>query len=285
MLHSIRGRLAAWYAAVFALFLALCGAGAYGFLAYTSRARIDEFLAETAAAIAGAMEFERKKGADPEQALDNVLREFRLRAIQIAVYDRTANRVRDARILLDTGTTASRVNVAPLLNDLDPLLRRAQGQPSVITRRGESGPIRLYTLPYTLGSSQLVIGVAQSMRPQQRMLREAEVALALGIPVMLAFASVGGYVLARKGLNPVVVMSRRAEEIGAANLHERLPVHNARDELGRLATVFNLLLERIEGSFEQQRRFMSDASHELRTPVAIISGESELALARTDRTT
>jgi heavy metal sensor kinase len=285
MLRSVRARLAAWYAGVFALFLALCGAGAYGFLAYTSRARIDEFLAETAAAVAGALEFERAQGADESHALDNVLREFRLREIQIAVFERGANRVRDARSLLDSGTTASRVSVPPLLNDLEPLLRSAPTRPSVSTQREDAEPIRLYTLPYTLGGSRLVIGLAQSMRAQQRMLSEAEIALALGIPVMLAFASVGGYLLARQGLHPVVVMSARAEAIGATNLHERLPVLNTRDELGQLATVFNLLLDRIEMSFEQQRRFLSDASHELRTPVAIISGESELALARPDRST
>jgi len=282
MLDSIRARLAAWYAGVFALFLALCGAAAYAFLAYTSRARIDEFLAETAATVAGAMEFERKKGADPAQALDNVLREFRLREIQVAALDRTANQVRDSHLLLDSGTTAQRVSVAPLLSNLEPLLRGVT-QPTLSTHQENQDAIRLYALPYTLGGRPLVIAAAQSMRAQQRMLNEAEIALALGIPVMLAFASVGGYVLARQGLHPVVVMSARAEEIGAANLHERLPVANPRDELGRLATVFNLLLARIESSFEQQRRFLSDASHELRTPVAIISGESELALARPDR--
>ncbi|MBV6520562.1 MAG: Adaptive-response sensory-kinase SasA [Gemmatimonadaceae bacterium] len=285
MLHPIRARLAGWYAGVFALFLALCGAASYGFLSYTSRERIDEFLAETAAAVAGAMEFERKNGADPEQAIDNVLREFRLRETQIAVFDRQANAMRDAHLLLDSGTTAQRVNVAPLLQDPGPLLSAAGSVPSVSTHRQDRQLIRLYLLPYTLGARPLVIGAAQSMRAQQRMLREAEIVLAVGIPVMIALASIGGYILARQGLHPVVAMSERAEAIGAANLHERLPVRNARDELGRLATVFNLLLARIESSFEQQRRFMSDASHELRTPVAIISGESELALSRTDRDT
>jgi signal transduction histidine kinase len=66
-------------------------------------------------------------------------------------------------------------------------------------------------------------------------------------------------------------------------LHERLPVPNAYDEYGQLATVINGLLSRIESAFEQQRRFMADASHELRTPIAIVRGEADIALAVTDR--
>jgi heavy metal sensor kinase len=78
-------------------------------------------------------------------------------------------------------------------------------------------------------------------------------------------------------------MGERAARINAANLGERLPVGNARSELGRLARTFNELLARLDTSFEQQRRFMADASHELRTPVAIVCGESEVALSQPSR--
>jgi signal transduction histidine kinase len=81
----------------------------------------------------------------------------------------------------------------------------------------------------------------------------------------------------------VTAIAEQAARIGATSLHERVPVHNPRDELGRLATVLNSLLERLDRSFEEQRRFTADASHELRTPVAIISGEAELALSRETR--
>jgi signal transduction histidine kinase len=100
------------------------------------------------------------------------------------------------------------------------------------------------------------------------------------IPVMLVVGSVGGYFLARKSLAPVVAMSEKAARMGAQSLQERLPVLNPHDELGHLARTFNDLLERLHRSLEQQRRFMADASHELRSSVSIIRGEAEVALSR-----
>jgi signal transduction histidine kinase len=73
-------------------------------------------------------------------------------------------------------------------------------------------------------------------------------------------------------------MARKAHEISADKLSERLPVHDADDEFGRLALAFNDTLERLERSFERQRRFTADASHELRTPLAIIRSIGENAL-------
>jgi heavy metal sensor kinase len=103
-------------------------------------------------------------------------------------------------------------------------------------------------------------------------------------PLLLLLAGLVGYLLARQSLKPVALMGERAKQIGANNLHERLPVANPNDEIGDLATLFNQLLDRLDQEFEKQRRFMADASHELRTPLAIIRGESEVALQREKRT-
>jgi heavy metal sensor kinase len=79
-------------------------------------------------------------------------------------------------------------------------------------------------------------------------------------------------------------MSGQASRIGAENLHERLHVKNPQDELGQLAASFNELLDRVSRSFERQRRFVADASHELRTPIAILCGEAEVTLSQPERT-
>ena len=101
--------------------------------------------------------------------------------------------------------------------------------------------------------------------------------------LLLLFAGLGGYFLVSESLKPIAAIGDRAKQITAANLHERLPVANAKDEVGNLAIVFNELLDRLDVEFDRQRRFMADASHELRTPLAIIRGESEVALSKNTR--
>jgi heavy metal sensor kinase len=79
----------------------------------------------------------------------------------------------------------------------------------------------------------------------------------------------------------VRTITRKAQDITAENLSERLPVKNPHDEIGHLAAVFNETLGRLENSFEQLRRFTADASHELRTPLTSIRSVGEVALKKT----
>ena len=102
--------------------------------------------------------------------------------------------------------------------------------------------------------------------------------LAMGIPFAAGLAVAGGYFLAGRVLSPVGAMARKAREITAESLAKRLPVENAQDEFGRLATVFNDTLSRLQDAFERLRRFTADASHELRTPLTAMRSVGEVAL-------
>ena len=102
--------------------------------------------------------------------------------------------------------------------------------------------------------------------------------LLLGIPLSLIPAILGGSLLARGALSPVREISRKAEEMGAENLSERLPVQNPGDEIGQLTKVFNDLLFRLQSSFDRLRRFTADASHELRTPLTSLRSVGQVAL-------
>ena len=90
------------------------------------------------------------------------------------------------------------------------------------------------------------------------------------IPGAVLLAIAGGYFLAGRALLPVSAMAAKSREITAEALSERLPVGNPDDELGRMATVFNETLARLEASFERLRNFTADVSHELRTPLTAI---------------
>jgi heavy metal sensor kinase len=138
--------------------------------------------------------------------------------------------------------------------------------------------VRILTGQSNIYGRRVVIQVARTEDSMRRLLRELMLLLALGLPLGVAGAGVGGYWLARRALAPVDRMAERARSITAERLHDRLPVDNPNDELGRLASVFNDTLGRLESSFDQMRRFTADVSHELRTPLTAIRSVGEVGL-------
>jgi len=99
-------------------------------------------------------------------------------------------------------------------------------------------------------------------------------------PLALLLAAFAGYRLAGAALRPVEAMRQRAAEISAETTGERLPVPPSRDEIQRLGTTLNEMLERLDAGLLRERRFVADASHELRTPLSLLRTELELALRR-----
>jgi heavy metal sensor kinase len=153
---------------------------------------------------------------------------------------------------------------------------KADGQ---IRRLSEmTPPYRVLTGRTQVSGVPLVIQVAESEGPMQTYLQGLLFVLLLGLPLAVVIAGFGGYTLARRALAPVDRMAEQARLITAERLKERLPIDNPSDELGRLATVFNQTLMRLESSFEQMRRFTADASHELRTPLTAIRSVGEIGL-------
>jgi heavy metal sensor kinase len=128
------------------------------------------------------------------------------------------------------------------------------------------------------GGPVMVIRLAYREEAIWSRMREFLAASLLALPFFLGIAAVLGYQLARRALYPIEQMAQRAEQITAERLNQRLPVEHPGDELGHLARVFNNVLDRLELSFEQLRRFTSDASHELRTPLAAIRSVGEVSL-------
>jgi heavy metal sensor kinase len=280
MFETMRSRLTLWYTGVLALVLIIFAIATYTSLARAARERADRSLADTASSLISSFADESNdEGLSSADAAAEVTRDFQFNDRQAFIFDETGRLVAASNPPAGAGDRRSwpsglEASLTGLLEKVPPggRLYATTGEPAeavrVLAARAQSHA-RTYT-----------IVVALSLAEQSESLAQARRAFCIAVPLALFVASFGGYFLARKSLAPVVEMGARAARIGVLNLHERLPVPNARSELGRLAQVFNDLLARLALSFEQQRRFMADASHELRTPVAIVCGESEVALAQ-----
>jgi signal transduction histidine kinase len=145
--------------------------------------------------------------------------------------------------------------------------------------RGVDDPARLLAVPVAVDSAPLVVVVGSNLGDRSEALRRLLLLLALGGPVAVALASAAGWWLAGAALRPVERMHREAEAISGSEPGRRLG-RSGTDELDRLADTLNAMLDRLQESSERERRFVDEASHELRTPVAVLKGELDLALAR-----
>jgi heavy metal sensor kinase len=285
MLDSVRVRLTLWYTVVLALVLIVLSLITYFIFWRSTVQRTDANLAELSDAFLVTLraELEDQGGPDPLKAAAQVaITEHNFRDDVYAIVDGAGTVIVSSEEVLPAGPAAdsSRDRVlssSPFQRFLDASLRsdRLFGE----VKGGKAG-YRGFARHFEFRGKTYTLIILQSLHPQKEMLEEVTSTFAWVIPIAILLASLGGYFLARKSLAPVVAMSSQAGRIGAANLHERLAVQNEKDELGHLARSFNSLLDRLSQSFERQQRFMADASHELRTPVAILRGESEVALSQ-----
>jgi signal transduction histidine kinase len=101
----------------------------------------------------------------------------------------------------------------------------------------------------------------------------------VGLPALVALVTLAAWRLVGRALRPVEAIRAQVDEISGTTIHRRVPEPGSGDEIGRLARTMNAMLGRLEAASTQQRRFVSDASHELRSPVAAIRADLEVALA------
>lgn len=125
--------------------------------------------------------------------------------------------------------------------------------------------------------------VAQSLEPVQESTAAVVPLLAIGFPLLVLVVAASTYWLVGRSLRPVEAIRAKVAAIGGRELQERVPVPPAKDEIARLASTMNEMLARLEAAQLSQRRFVADASHELRSPIATIKTMGETIAAHPDR--
>lgn len=284
MFRSMRARLTLWYTGVLALVLILFSLASYAYLVRAAQRRTDNSLAEAANSFISTLSTEAN---DEDLSADDAAKES---ADAFQSPDRVVMVYKDRREVVATShvpqglASMNQWSSTSFPSEFNALLTAATAAPAYATATLSGDDLRAIATLVDIKGQQFKVLMVQSLREQTAGLALARRAFYLGNPLALLLASLGGYFLARKSLAPVVAMAGQCEKIGAENLDERLAELDPRNELGKLVLSFNGLLSRLQGSFQIQRRFMADASHELRTPVAIIRGESEVALSSEMRT-
>lgn len=261
---SIRARLTAWYSVAMALMLAVYAAATFVAVRHEFLEQLDDELHDdfesARSFLAPAPDGRIAWSGDPR-------------------HDGDADGDRRIDVWSAGGEPIYRSGASPARRPA--ALATPAAQPLYASDAANGARWRTLTGTAVVGGRTVVLRVARSEDHVRRQLWEVLTVLVFGLPLIVALAGVGGYVLARRALAPIDHLASAAHRITAARLHERLSVANPHDEIGRLAAVINETFARLESSFEQLRRFTADASHELRTPLSVVRGLAEVGLDRT----
>jgi heavy metal sensor kinase len=156
------------------------------------------------------------------------------------------------------------------------------GEPGIAfaTEEPNGVPLRILTRPVKAAGRTYRVQLAYPLDDFFEALARFRRILYLSSPFLLLLASAGGYWLSRRALEPMDQVTREARSISAKNLSSRLAVPHTGDELQRLSETLNGMLERLEQAFRRITQFTADASHELRTPVALMRTRAEIVLRK-----
>jgi heavy metal sensor kinase len=267
--RTLRSRLTLWYSGTLALVMVLFGALVYGIVSHRLGQHHDGMLLEKVAQVRAILRDQEdcsSLDAAQSEALDHL-----------------------GRIVLihEPGGARQVYYQSPEMraNPMAPALGRLAWEPAerrrftTIPRGAVSW--RILTEPYRARSGREgVIRVLEDLGEVQETLRHLRYTMLLLIPAGVLCAALGGLWLAGRALAPVAQITRRAREIEASRLDQRLPHPGTEDEIGRLVNTLNHMIARLEDSFHAMRRFTADASHELRNPLATMRNTLDVVLAQ-----
>jgi heavy metal sensor kinase len=260
----IRLRLTAWYFAVLAVMLSAFGVSAYFAMRHSIRKTVDEELQIRAEGVHQLIERDIQRGHKDDLA--EGLREhteLRSGGALLQVSDDQGNWLYRSTVMSDYGVP----------------------RPTAIRKRatefmGKDVPLRIWNEKVNVGGQSYLIQSAFEMDDFYEALHDFALLVFISIPTLLLCAAAGGYWISTRALAPVDQITQTARTISAQNLSSRLVVPPTGDELQRLSETLNGMLDRLEAAFKKISQFTADASHELRTPVAVMRTRAELSLRK-----
>jgi heavy metal sensor kinase len=260
-LNTIRGRLTLWYAVVLAVTLASYSVVLAASLAGGLYAALDRIVNDEARQALGVLNL-----VHTDTELNEEFRRINVGTF-VGLYDATGEYL-----------IAGRALPKPL-DRMQPVVGTV---PRLDTRSAADGStwrvlVQRVSLP---GEPDRLLVVARSAAYVGLALNQLDIVMSITLPLVLLLAISGGVFMASRALNPIDQITRTAEAIGADDLSRRLGLPRTQDEVGRLAATFDRMLTRLDRAFEHQRRFTADASHELRTPIAMLVSRAGLTLER-----
>ena len=260
-MRTLRARIAVWYGAIIAVCLLGYSAAVGASFARHVWNELDHRVHEDIELAARAVSVDASgRPSWPAGYLTKQIEEEEGGGHWVEIWDFGGNR------LLTVGTFRPELLSAP----------RSEEPPRTMQTR--AGPVRVKTEAVQIEKATFFVRAAVSEESARRQILSLWRELAAISLAVLVLGGIGGIFLAHRLLGPLARMAERAHRITAEELHQRLEVEVAGEELEQLRDSFNATLARLERSFEQLRRFTADASHEIRTPLTALRSVGEVAL-------
>lgn len=281
---TFRTRLILWYVIVFALLLSISAAVLTYALDFQAQKKFD-----TALCILGTSEAEmtlanlQKRGVrtlDDKTIVDDRFSElFKFKNEQLEKYVTVVNTTGQAVDFSENLT-------APLPFDEQNLSRALNGEVVYQTvETGDNRTLRVVYIPVraTAFSNEFVVitGLPEDFISND--VQSFRLIFAFAVLILLGLTTLSAYFLMKQVVRPIEKVTAAAKSITSQNLQQRIPEQSANDQIGRLITVYNQMLTRLDRAFEAQHRFATRAAHELRTPLTILQGEIQVTLRRRRR--